>query len=119
MIERGALGFAQVVEDRGGGAGGQRSVFQAAAIEREQMEMIAQAARGVIGAEDPGFDVGFQAGQLRNRGACRAPALRGRSEFRAPAESRRGRFRWRGIRRWRRRRARGRLAWNRGMTAAR
>ncbi len=66
VIERGALGFAEVVQDRGGGAGGERAAFETAAVEREQVEMIAQAARGVVGAEDPGFDVGLQAGQLES-----------------------------------------------------
>ena len=70
MIERGALGVAQIVQDRGGGAGCQRTGFETAAVEREQMEVIAQAARGVVGREDPGVDIGFEAGQ-RFAGAFR------------------------------------------------
>ncbi len=50
MIERGALRFAQVVQDGAGGAHGGRPVGEAAAIEREQIEMIAQGAVGVIEA---------------------------------------------------------------------
>jgi len=41
MIERGALGFAKVVKNRGGGSGGERAAFESAAIEREQTEVIA------------------------------------------------------------------------------
>ncbi len=63
VIERGALGIAEIVQDRGGGAGCQRMGLEAAAVEREQMEVIAQAARGVIGREDPGVHIGFEAGK--------------------------------------------------------
>jgi len=59
MIERGALGFAEIVKDGGGGSGGERTIFEAATVEREEMEMIAKTARCVIGAEDPGLDGGL------------------------------------------------------------
>ena len=63
VIERGALGVAEIVQDRGSGARRQRMGLETAAVEREQVEVIAQAARGVIGSEDPGVDIGFEAGK--------------------------------------------------------
>ena len=45
----------------------ERTVFEPAAVEREQMEVIAQAAAGVIRAEHPRLDVGLQAGKLQRR----------------------------------------------------
>ena len=91
MIERGALGIAQIVQNRGGGAGGERARFEAAAVEREQVEMIAQAARGVIGREDPGVDVGFEAGQgigaILRRTSAASRAFRVSSAARTSAAS--------------------------------
>ena len=107
MIERGALGFAQVMKDRGGGAGGERAVFQAAAVERQEMEMIAEAARGVIGAEDPGLDVGLETRKLDCDAGGRQD-FAGVQSFERGSELRRDRSRWRGIRRSKYRRARGR-----------
>ncbi len=63
VIERGALGVAEIVEDRGSGTYCQWMRVETTAVEREQVEMIAQAARGVIGCEDPGVHVGFEAGK--------------------------------------------------------
>ncbi len=60
MFERGALRFAQVMQDGAGRAHRRLPVGQAAAIEREQMEMVAQRAVGVIEAEDPVFEFGAQ-----------------------------------------------------------
>ena len=48
MVERGALRVAQVVQDGAGRAHGGGPVGQAAAIQREQLEVIAQRAVGVI-----------------------------------------------------------------------
>ena len=58
MVERGALRVAQVVQDGAGGADGGGAVGEAAAIEREQLEVIAQGAVGVIVGEDPVFEFG-------------------------------------------------------------
>ncbi len=58
VIERGALGVAEVVEDGPGGADGGRAVGEAAAIEREQLEVIAQGAVGVVVGEDPVLELG-------------------------------------------------------------
>ena len=58
VIEGGALGVAQVVEDGAGGADGGGAIGEAAAIEREQLEVIAQGAVGVIVGEDPVFEFG-------------------------------------------------------------
>ena len=58
VVERGALGVAQVVQDGAGGADGGGAVGEAAAIEREQIEVIAQRAVGVIVGEDPVFEFG-------------------------------------------------------------
>ncbi len=63
MIERGALRVAQVVEDGSGGADGGGTVGEAAAIEREQLEMIAQGAVGVVEREDPVFEFGAHEAQ--------------------------------------------------------
>ncbi len=60
VFEGGALGFAQVMQDGPRGAHGCLAVGQAAAIEREQAEVIAQGAVGVIEAEDPVFEVGAE-----------------------------------------------------------
>ena len=60
VIERGALGVAEIVQDGGGCAGRQRTGLETATVEGKQMKVIAQAARGVIRREDPGVDVGFQ-----------------------------------------------------------
>ena len=58
MVERGALRVAQIVQDgarrRTDGGGPARP----AAIEREQVEVIAQHAVGVVEAEDPVFELG-------------------------------------------------------------
>ena len=82
MIERGALRVAQIMQDCAGRGSRQRLVCQAAAIEREQLEMLEDLPSGVVRPEDPGMDRRFEA-----RRACRtvAPdaALRERSEFRA------------------------------------
>ena len=48
VVERGALGVAEVVQDGAGGADGGGAVGEAAAIEREQLEVVAQGAVGVI-----------------------------------------------------------------------
>src|SRR5579863_2774165 len=53
MIERGLLRLAQVVKNCTSGRDCQRLAAQAAAIEREQAEMVAQGAVGVVEAEDP------------------------------------------------------------------
>ena len=75
MIERGALRVAQVVQDGAGGADRGGTVGQAAAIEREQLEVIAQRAVGVVVAEDPVFEFGAQ-----KRGPARSsPVSSGRS----------------------------------------
>ena len=58
VVERGALGIAQVVQDGAGGAHGGGAVGQAAAIERQQLEVVAQRAVGVILGEDPLFQLG-------------------------------------------------------------
>ena len=63
MIERGALRIAQVVQDRAGRADRRRPVGEPAAIEREQLEVIAQRAVGVVVGEDPVFE--FGAGEAR------------------------------------------------------
>ncbi len=58
MVEGGALRVAQVVQDGAGGADGGGAVGQAAAIEREQFEVIAQRAVGVVVGKDPVFEFG-------------------------------------------------------------
>ena len=58
MVERGALRVAQVVQDGAGGADGGGAIGEAAAIEREQLEVIAQGAVGVVVGEDPVFEFG-------------------------------------------------------------
>ena len=58
VIEGGALGVAEVVEDGAGSADGGGAIGEAAAIEREQLEVVAQGAVGVIVGEDPVFEFG-------------------------------------------------------------
>ena len=60
MFEGGALGFAQVMQDGARRADGRGPVGQAASIEREQAEVIAQGAVGVIEGEDPVFEIGAE-----------------------------------------------------------
>jgi hypothetical protein len=60
VLEGGALGFAQVMQDGAGRAHGRGTVGEAASIEREQPEMIAQGAVGVIEGEDPVFEIGAE-----------------------------------------------------------
>ena len=68
VIERGALCVAQVMEDRSGGADGGRPVGEAHAIEREQLEVIAQRAVGVVLGEDPLFEFGAHEARRGARG---------------------------------------------------
>ena len=99
MVERGALGVAQVVQDGAGGADGRGPVGQSAAIEREQLEMVAQGAVGVVVGEDPVFEFGAHearravvvAGEQRQIG--RGTALRARPAVRARRGLRRARVR--------------------------
>src|ERR1035438_10827975 len=63
MVEGGALGLAEVVEDGTGGADGGGVASEAAAIEREQLEVIAQGAVRVIVGEDPVFEFGAHEGR--------------------------------------------------------
>ena len=65
MLERGALGVAQIVQDGAGGAHGGVAIRQAAAIQREKLEVVAQRAVGVVEAEDPVFE--FRAQEARGR----------------------------------------------------
>ncbi len=58
MIERGALRVAQIVEHGAGGGDGRVTSGEPAAIERMQVEVLAQNAVGVIGAEDPVVEFG-------------------------------------------------------------
>ena len=60
VFEGGALRLAQVMQDGARRAHGRRPVGQAASIERQQAEVIAQGAVGVIEAEDPVFEVGAE-----------------------------------------------------------
>src|SRR5580704_8229379 len=80
MIQSRALRFPQIMQNRGGGAGGERSIFEAAAVEREKVEMIAETARGVIRAEHPRLDCGFQTGQ-REGGGLRDESFAGVESF--------------------------------------
>ena len=93
VVERGALGVAEVVQDGAGGADGGGAVGEAAAIEREQLEVIAQGAVGVIVGEDPVFEFGadearagaFFAGEQRQVGGeehfARAEVFEGAGDF--------------------------------------
>ena len=58
MVQGGALRVAQIVQDGAGGADGGGAIGQTAAIEREQFEVIAQRAVGVIVGKDPVFEFG-------------------------------------------------------------
>src|SRR5581483_5634561 len=62
MIECGFLRVAQIMQDGPSGGDGQRLVVKSAAIERQQMEMIAQKALAVIEAEDPVVEGGAESG---------------------------------------------------------
>ena len=89
MVERGALRVAQVVQDGAGGADGGGTIGQAAAIEREQLEVIAQGAVGVVEREDPVFELGAdeaRAGAIfagEERAGRRGTGLRARRGVRA------------------------------------
>ena len=63
MIERGALRVAKVMQDRARGADRGRPVREAAAIQREELEVIPQGAVGVVGGEDPVFELGADEAQ--------------------------------------------------------
>src|ERR1035441_1095129 len=63
MVEGGAFGLAEVVEDGAGGADGGGVASETAAIEREQLEVIAQGAVRVIVGEDPVFEFGAHEGR--------------------------------------------------------
>ncbi len=89
VIERGALGVAQVVENGAGGRDRGAFTGEAAAIEREQSEVLAEGAVGVVEGEDPVFDLsgddaaaGFgaweAAGVRQRRGLRARRAIRGR-----------------------------------------
>ena len=70
MVQRGSLRIVQVVEDGASGADGGGPASQAAAIQREQLEVIAQRAVAVIVGEDPVFQFGAHeawAGAFRGR----------------------------------------------------
>ena len=58
VIERGALRVAQIVQDGARGARRPRASGEAAAIEREQLKVLAQRAVGVVVGEDPVFELG-------------------------------------------------------------
>ena len=68
MFERGALRVAQVVQDGAGGADGRGVVGEAAAIEREQAEVFAQGAVGVVEGEDPVFEFGAEVARAWSSG---------------------------------------------------
>ena len=53
MLEGGALRIAQVVQDRPCRANSRRAASQAATIERQQLEMLAQSAIRVVVTENP------------------------------------------------------------------
>ena len=55
MAEGGALGVAEVMKDGSAGGGGERAVSKAEAIQRQNVEMVQDRARGEIGAEHPGI----------------------------------------------------------------
>ena len=57
VVEGGPLGVAEIVQDGAGGANGGGPVGKAATIESEELEMIAQGSIGVIGGEDPVFEL--------------------------------------------------------------
>ena len=57
VIEGGALGVAQIVQDRSGGGNGGVSAGKALAIQRQHVEVIAQHAIGIVIAEDPVFEL--------------------------------------------------------------
>ena len=58
MVQGGALRVAQIVQDGARGADGGGAIGQTAAIEREQFEVIAQRAVGVVVGKDPVFEFG-------------------------------------------------------------
>src|SRR5580658_4270872 len=61
MAEGGALGVAEVMQDGSAGGGGEGAVTEAEAIQRQNVEMIHDRARGEIRAEDPGIQRSFEA----------------------------------------------------------
>ena len=58
VAERSALRIAEAVENGAGGAHGGGTAGQSAAIEREQLEVVAQGTVGVIVGEDPALELG-------------------------------------------------------------
>ena len=84
VVERGALRVAQVVQDGAGGADRGGPVGQPAAIEREQLEVIAQRAVGVIVGEDPVFELGADEARGRRFSPVSSGRSPGKSTSRAP-----------------------------------
>ena len=66
VVEGGALGFAQVVQNRSGGGDRGGAAREAASIERQQAEVLEQGALGVVEAENPVFEIGAEK-SARNR----------------------------------------------------
>ena len=61
MVERASLRIAQVMQNRAGRPDGERSSSQSAAIQAQQLEMLAERALGIIVIEDPSLELGPQA----------------------------------------------------------
>ncbi len=77
MVERGALRVAQVMEHGSGGGDGGVFAGEAEAIEREQFEMLAQDAVGIVGGEDPVFELGDDRAVVRAERAGLSAANQG------------------------------------------